>query len=111
MASHDPQEERPAPGWMRIGLFVSSAAAAAAALRITWDYPLFGVAILAGLGVYVGLRWWSKTRLVRMLREGDVHRVLGHWAGSMESTPHAETIAPLMTATAFAAFGRIEDAR
>ena len=111
MASHDPHEQRESPGWLRIGLFLSSAAAAAAALHITWDHPLFGVALLAGLGVYLGLRWWSKTRLVRMLREGDVHRVLGHWAGSMESTPHAETIAPLMTATAFAAFGRIEDAR
>jgi hypothetical protein len=111
MASHDPHEAPGMPAWLRGALFVASAAAAAAALRVTWDHPLFGVALLAAIAVYAGMRWRSHTRLVRMLREGDVHSVLGHWAGSMESTPHAETIAPLMTATAFAAFGRIDDAR
>jgi hypothetical protein len=100
--------------WWRAILFVASAGLAAALLRLAWAKPMVGVAMAAGaliLGLVVLWRWWTHTRLVRMLRRGDVHRVIAHWSDAMDSIPHADTMAPLLTATAFAAFGRISDAR
>jgi hypothetical protein len=102
---------RPLGGIFKLVLFVGSAAAFAALIRVGVKYPILGVglAILGALVVF--WRWWSRTRLVRMLRRGEVHEIIAHWSDGLEHTPHAETIAPLVTATAFAAFGRIDDAR
>ncbi len=42
---------------------------------------------------------------------GDVERVLGTWQGSIERVPHKGTMAPLLQATAYAAYGWIEAGR
>ena len=97
--------------YLRAMLFIGSAAAVAAVAHASLTRPWLGVA--AGLAVvaFFGWRWWSHARLVRMLRRGDVNEIIAHWSDRFENIPHAETMAPLMTATAFAAFGRVKDAR
>jgi hypothetical protein len=47
----------------------------------------------------------------RLLVSGDVERVIGTWEGSISRIAHAETMAPLLRATAYAAYGWLEPAR
>jgi hypothetical protein len=97
--------------FLKAALFIGSAAAVAAIVRASLTRPWLGVAAgLAVAGFFVW-RWWSHARLVRMLRRGDVNEIIAHWSDRFENIPHADTMAPLMTATAFAAFGRVKDAR
>ena len=90
---------------------MGSAALAAAILRASWRYPALGIAVVALIAAYFVWRWWSHRRLVVTLRRGDVASAIHQWADSLESIPNPETMAPLMTATALAAFGRVEEAR
>lgn len=47
----------------------------------------------------------------KLLISGDVQRILGSWKGSLDKVTYPETMAPLMTATAYAAYGFIDSAR
>lgn len=92
-------------------VFIVSAALAAAALRYSIHEPLIAVFVLAG-AAFVGLsRWYSRRRLHRVLRSGNVIAVLQSWSRTLERIPYPATMAPLMTATAFAAHGWVESAR
>jgi hypothetical protein len=53
----------------------------------------------------------ARRRMKNLLLSGDVKRVLGTWEGSIERVMYPETMAPLMAATAYAAYGWIEAAR
>jgi hypothetical protein len=53
----------------------------------------------------------ARWRMRKLLRSGDVKRVLGTWAGSIERVMYPETMAPLMAATAYASYGWVEAAR
>ena len=53
----------------------------------------------------------ARWRMRRLLISGDVKRVLGTWEGSVDRVMHAETMAPLMAATAYASYGWVEAAR
>lgn len=99
------------PAWTARFLFVVSAAGAALALRVSWDYPLAGVAILCVIGATVAWRLRARWRVRRIFRSGDVEGVLTWWRDSLRRIPHPETMGPLMTATAFAAYGWLEKAR
>ena len=91
--------------------FVASAAIAAATLRLAWARPLLAAALLgAGFALLIG-RWLSRRRLRRVLLSGDVRSVIRRWSPSLSRAPHAATMGPLMTATAFAAYGWVEAAR
>ncbi|MCL2448249.1 MAG: hypothetical protein FWD17_04830 [Polyangiaceae bacterium] len=68
--------------------------------------PVVALAILVVLPAAVG-RW----RMRRLLRSGDVQRVIGTWEGSIRRLPHRDTMAPLLRATAYASYGWIEAAR
>lgn len=106
--------DSPDPRWERAlsaVAFVASAALAAAALRFAWYRPLAAAALL-GLGlVVVGARIVARRRLLRLLRSGDVHSVLSRFSSRLDRVPHPATMGPLMTATAFAAYGWVERAR
>lgn len=100
------------PGrWLRLVLFVCSAALAALALRLSWEAPIVGIVILAALAGMWMMRIVARRRLRRLLRSGDVERVLARWSPSLRKVPHPETMGPLMTATAFAAYGWVSQAR
>jgi hypothetical protein len=68
--------------------------------------PLAALGALLVVPAYVG-RW----RMRRLLMSGDVQRVIGTWTGSIDRIAHAETIAPLLRATAYAAYGWAEAGR
>jgi len=70
---------------------------------------LLGLAALAALlaaPTAIG-RW----RMRKILISGDVERVIGTWEGSVRLVPHRDTMAPLLKATAYAAYGCIEPSR
>ncbi|HHH27628.1 MAG TPA: hypothetical protein ENK57_04670 [Polyangiaceae bacterium] len=91
--------------------FVVSAALAALALRLAWESPLAGIVLLGVIASLVGLRWASRRRTRRILRSGDVETILERWSSSLDRIPHPETMRPLMTATALAAHGWVDQAR
>lgn len=97
--------------FLRTAAFVLSAAGAAVILRFTWDRPLIAAAFLLSLFVAVLVRWLSRRRMRKALVSGDVEEVLRRWSSSISRAPYAPTMAPLMTATAFAANGWVEQAR
>jgi hypothetical protein len=68
--------------------------------------PLVIFAVLLFLPTALG-RW----RMRKLLMSGDVERVIGTWEGSIARIAHSETMAPLLRATAYAAYGWIEPAR
>lgn len=92
-------------------LFLASAALAAAALRFAWYQPIITAIALGGIVVVLGARWLSRRRLMRVLRSGDVNSVLRRWSPRFDRIPHPATMAPLMTATVFAAYGWVDKAR
>lgn len=71
-------------------------------------YALVVVLVMIGFGVPALL---SRRRMRRLLISGDVPRILGTWQGSLRRVTYPETMAPLMTATAYAAYGFIDAAR
>ncbi len=97
--------------WLRAFAFIGSAFAAATILRETWRHPIVGIVVLVLIGAFLTWRWWSHRKLVVTLKRGDVASAITQWSGSLENIPHPETMAPLMTATALAAFGRVDEAR
>ncbi len=68
--------------------------------------PLALVAVMLLLPPFL-----SRRRMRAVLLSGDVKRVLGTWEGSLERILYPETMAPLMAATAYAAYGWIEPSR
>lgn len=107
----DDERPRARGGLLRGALFVLSAALFAGFLHVAWGRPYLVAPVALVVAGYAVMRWWSHRRLVKMLHRGDVTEIIGHWAQSFDRIPHADTMAPLMTATAFAAYGRVEDAR
>ncbi len=71
-------------------------------------YAIVVLLVLIGFGVPALL---SRRRMRRLLISGDVPRILGTWQGSLRRVTYPETMAPLMTATAYAAYGFIDAAR
>jgi hypothetical protein len=102
-----PQGRRWLPGLA----FVASAALAAGVLRFTWQRPLVAAALLGAVFAIVLSRWLARRRLRRVLLSGDVRSILDRWSASLSRVPHPATMGPLMTATAFAAYGRVVEAR
>lgn len=105
-----PSPRRPSPALFFLPLTVATLSALLAAQMIARDtrmlVPLLLLAALAIVPLLVG-RW----RMRRLLMSGDVERVIGTWSGSIERVAHRETMAPLLQATAYAAYGWVEAAR
>lgn len=97
--------------WLFWIAFIASAALAAAAVRFSLHQPLVAVAVLAMVAIAALSRWLSRRRLHRVMRSGNVIAVLQSWSRTLERIPYPATMAPLMTATAFAAHGWVESAR
>lgn len=91
--------------------FIASAALAAAAVRFSLHEPLIAAVVLAIAAIAGFSRWLSRRRLHRVMRSGNVIAVLQSWSSTLERIPYPATMAPLMTATAFAAHGWVESAR
>jgi hypothetical protein len=68
--------------------------------------PLLGLTALLMVPAVV-----SRLRMRKLLRSGDVERLIGTWKASIERVPHSETIAPLLRATAYASYGWLDASR
>ena len=77
---------------------------------VVHDVRYVGVVVLVVIG-FVVPSWLARRRMKRLLISGDIARILGTWEKALDRVTHPETMAPLMTATAYAAYGFIDHAR
>jgi hypothetical protein len=90
---------------------VISALCAVLAAQMAWRdprylLPFFLIALVTMLPAVL-----ARMRMRRLLKSGDVKRVLGTWEGSIHRVMYPETMAPLMAATAYASYGWVDAAR
>jgi hypothetical protein len=90
---------------------VISALCAVIVAEMAWHDPRYLLPFLAITVVTILPAALARRRMRRLLMSGDVKRVLGTWEGSIDRVMYPETMAPLMAATAYAAYGWIEAGR
>lgn len=91
--------------------FASVALFALIAARLIAHDVRYVLAIGLIVVAFVVPSWLARRRMKRLLISGDVPRILGTWQNALHRVTHPETMAPLMTATAYAAYGFIDHAR
>ncbi len=90
---------------------IISAVCALLMAELAWKDPRYLAPFVALVGVMSLPAYLARRRMRRVLMSGDVKRVLGTWAGSVERIMFPETMAPIMAATAYAAYGWLHEAR
>ncbi len=96
---------------VRILSFSAAVLFALLSARLIAQDPRYSLAVVFVVLAFALPAWLSRRRMRRVLLSGDVERVLGTWEGSLRRITYPETMAPLMTATAYAAYGFIDEAR
>jgi hypothetical protein len=81
------------------------------ALQMAWHDPRYLLPFLLIVALVLLPPLLARRRMRSLLISGDVKRVLGTWESSIERVMYPETMAPLMAATAYAAYGWIDAAR
>lgn len=71
----------------------------------------FSAVVLLVTATFLLPAWIARRRMRRLLLSGDIGRIIGMWQSSFRKVTHPETMAPLVTATAYAAYGFINEAR
>jgi hypothetical protein len=108
MSAPAPPRPSRAPAILPVAIATVSAVLAAQMVgkdpRYVLPLVIFTAAMMAP--TFIG-RW----RMRKLLISGDVERVIGTWQGSIARASHPDTMAPLLKATAYAAYGWIEAAR
>lgn len=101
------------PGWRiaRRALFVVSAALVALALRLATGHPWLSVTFALLSLVALIPPYMMRHKFRKLLLSGDAERIASVWWTVAQRTPYPETTGPLIAATAFAAFGWVEQAR
>lgn len=94
----------------RLPLFVGMVCAGLMA-RMSIHEPRYLVPFVLILVVTFAPQYFARRRMREVLLSGDVKRILGTWEGSLERIRYPETMAPLMAAMAYAAYGWIDPAR
>jgi hypothetical protein len=105
-----PTPRRPTRTLALLPLAIAAFSAVLAAQMIGRDprsaVPLVAFAVLLLTPTIVG-----RVRMRRLLMSGDAERVIATWEGSFVRVAHAETVGPLLRATAYASYGSLEAAR
>ncbi|HWL87047.1 MAG TPA: hypothetical protein VNO21_14670 [Polyangiaceae bacterium] len=101
----------PRPRSISLVSLTVSALCAAIAARMAWDQPRLLLPFAVIVLVMLLPAFLARRRMRRLLMSGDPERVLGTWQGSLQRVMYPETMAPLMVATAYAAYGWIDAAR
>jgi hypothetical protein len=96
---------------VRVLSFTSAALFALVSVRLIAQDARYALVVAFVVLAFTVPGWLSRRRMRRLLISGDVQRILGSWKGSLEKVTYPETMAPLMTATAYAAYGFIDSAR
>ncbi len=89
--------------------FLSIALFALVSARLIAHDARFAVIVVLAAAAFVVPVAIARRRMRRLLLSGDIVRVLGVWQARRVS--HPETMTPLVTATAYAAYGFIDRAR
>jgi len=79
--------------------------------EMAWTDPRYLIPCALILAMLFVPSFLARRRMRRLLLSGDVKLVLGTWQGTIERVMFPETMAPLMAATAYAAYGWVDDAR
>jgi hypothetical protein len=79
--------------------------------RLIAQDPRFSVIVILVAATFAVPAWLARRRMRSLLLSGDIARILGTWQGSFRRVTHPETMTPLVTATAYAAYGFIDQAR
>jgi hypothetical protein len=90
---------------------VIAAIGAVLAAQVIGRDPRYFLPVLAFVALLSAPPILGRWRMRKLLISGDVERVIGTWEGSIDGVPHRETMAPLLRATAYAAYGWLEAAR
>lgn len=93
----------------RVLAFLSIALFALVSARLVAHDARFAVVVVLAATAFVVPVLLARRRMRRLLLSGDIARVLDVWQG--RKVRHPETMSPLVTATAYAAYGFIEQAR
>jgi hypothetical protein len=96
---------------LRSLLVAATTVGAVAIVRLAWRDPRYAMVPLAAAGIVGATAWSARARIHRTFLSGDVMRVLSMWENSIQRAIYPETMAPLMIATAYAAYGWVEAAR
>lgn len=96
---------------IRVLSLTSVALLALVSARLIARDPRFSVLVLLVGLVFLLPAWLTRRRMRRLLLEGDIKKILGTWQRSFRKATHPETMAPLVNATAYAAYGFIDRAR
>ncbi|MBN9166715.1 MAG: hypothetical protein J0I07_37630, partial [Myxococcales bacterium] len=65
----------------------------------------FVAVVLVVAVAFVVPAWLARRRMRQLLLSGDISRIVGTWQSSFRKVTQPETMAPLVTATAYAAAG------
>ncbi|AKU99806.1 hypothetical protein AKJ09_06470 [Labilithrix luteola] len=84
---------------------------ALASARLIAQDPRFALLVVGIMAGFVVPGWLAQRRMRQLLLSGDVRKILGTWQASLRRVTYPETMAPLLTATAYAAYGFIDAAR
>lgn len=90
---------------------VVSALCAVLLARLAWESPRLLVPLSFVVLVMTLPAALARRRMQRLLRSGDVQRILAAWTPSFARMMHPETMTPLLVATAYAACGFVDAAR
>jgi hypothetical protein len=96
---------------LRFVSFVSIVMMALASARLIAQDLRFGLLVVGIAAGFVVPGWLSQRRMRKLLLSGDVRSILGTWQASLRRVTYPETMAPLLTATAYAAYGFMDAAR
>jgi len=100
-----------APRPLRYLPMVISALCAASVARMAFSDPRYLIPSLLIVAMMAVPPLLARRRMRRVLLSGDVKQVLGTWHGAIERVMFPETMAPLMAAIAYAAYGWVDAAR
>ena len=77
---------------------------------ITQD-PRFVIVLTIVVAAFFVPSWLARRRKVKLLLSGDVNQIVGAFGKTLATATHPETMTPLVNATAYAAYGFIDQAR
>lgn len=110
MSRKSPAPVRPAL-LNRVLSFAAIALFALLSARLIVQDRRFVIVVALAAAVFLVPSWIARRRMRLLLLSGDVREILAMWKRSFGSVGDTETMSPLVSATTYAAYGFIDEAR